>query len=214
MALFGSLIGAANAATTIIATSEGDGFNHDMNGSIDDYFNSTGGVVEVGYYYDGDSSGRYTRHGYLQFDLNTLTETVVTATLNLYIVGNHHVDNSPSAGHILHRTDASSANGSASQRLNGDQYVAQNVKDLTNGSWVSYDVSSFLQSDQTNSYSYSVFSFSPDTSGGGWRNSRLAFASAESSNKPYLEINLIPEPSSILFLGLGCVGLAFRRSRW
>ncbi len=91
--------------------------------------------------------------------------------------------------------------------------VATSIQGLPNNAWISYDVTSYIQNDLTNGYSYAAFSFDPDTSGGGWRNSSLSFASAESANKPFLQINAVPEPSSALLMGFGCLSLAFRRSR-
>lgn len=56
-----------------VALSAGDGCHQVVNSSIDDYYNATSVTLGAGYYYDGDSSGRCTRSGDLQFDISGLT---------------------------------------------------------------------------------------------------------------------------------------------
>jgi hypothetical protein len=67
--------------------------------------------------------------------------------------------------------------------------------------WHSFNITSQLQTAVAAGYSWIVFSIRPDASGG----STTVAASENTAFAPYLSV--VPEPSAIVLLGLGAVGL-------
>ena len=181
---------------TITVPSEGDGFYHNESGSSYDYWDGTNTVNKVHYQFWGTSDSVIQETAYLQFDLSSVPAGTLigSATLNLYVTEIHYGDDSPSGGWIKHVANSSSANGLASQKLGGSEIVVE-MKDQPTG-WMALDVTSFIQNDMANGYSYAAFSGNYNGSGY-FRNSGFSFVSADAtSDQPYLSITTVPEPAA------------------
>ncbi|QTN30866.1 DNRLRE domain-containing protein [Akkermansiaceae bacterium] len=184
-----------NAATDIPTTPTGDGLYHNELGTAYDFFDSTSASIGVSYYFAGTSDTVNQNTGYLQFALGSLPSGVEyeSITLNLHITNNYYHDDSTSAGYVRHRTNSSTANGLASQRLEGDVQVAE-IKDVPNG-WLSIDVTSEVMNDLTAGYSHAAFSLNYNTAGY-FRNSGFTITSADAgSNAPYLRFTPATGPT-------------------
>lgn len=204
-----------HGAMNIVVQPNGDGYHHDETGSSYDYFDSSATSNLVHYQYYGTSDTMIRHISYAQFSLAGIDplQDVGSAYLNLYVTEIHYADDSPSGGNIYHVSNASSATGEASQRLNGSELLV-NVKDQPLG-WLAIDITDALQSDLDNGYSFSAFSFTPDTTGY-FRNAGFSFNSGDAAeNQPYVSVTTVPEASSsALFLGLsGALLVAWRRRR-
>jgi len=201
----------ATGAITIPTVSAGDGYYHNELGTSSDFFNTTAASVSAHIYFAYTSDTLQNNTGYAQFSLASVppSTTVASAYLNVYLENRYYGDDSPSAGFIKHVANSSSANGSASQKLGGTQQVVE-IKDQALG-WLQLDITAMIQADLDNGYSYSAFSFDPNTSGY-VDNASFTITSADAaSNGMYLTINPIPEPSVSTLL-LGSL-LLFRRRR-
>lgn len=188
----GPLLNAGNL--TITLPSEGDGYFHNESGSSYDYWDGTSTVNKVHYEFWGSSDSVIQRTAYLQFDLSSVPAgaQIGSATLNLYVTEIHYGSDSPSGGWIKHVANSSSATGLASQKLGGNEIVVE-MKDQPAG-WMSLDVSTFIQNDIANGYSYAAFSGNYNGSGY-FRNSGFSFVSADTAtDQPYLSITTVPEP--------------------
>lgn len=155
----------------------------------------------AGHWYDSGSANGSSRTVYLQVAIPyslTVDSFITGATLNLHITG---VDGYGAS--LLHRTDASTATGMASQQLAGTVQVMDltpaNVGEL---GWLAIDVESFIVADIAAGYDFAVFSLPYKTSSG------LSFSSGEDANfAPYLSVAVVPEPSSLSALLLGGLAL-------
>lgn len=206
---------AGNATTVIATTSAGDGLYHNELGTAFDGFDSTSTSMGVSYYFSGSSDSVNQNTGYLQFALGSLPVAAdySSIVLNLYVTNSYYADDSTSAGYVRHRTNSSTANGLASQKLEGDVQVVE-IKDQPDG-WLAIDVTPQVKNDLTAGYSHAVFSLNYNTAGY-FRNSGFTVATADNGvNGPYLSFTPVPEPSSMVFIAISAAGLAssYRRRK-
>lgn len=198
----------AQSVVTLTATSAGDGYHHDELGTAYDYFDATSPTNLVNYQFWGSSSDVSTNISYLQFSLAALPDDfeLSSAILNLYITEIHYGDESPNGGFIKLVTTPTSANGLASQRLNGTEILAT-LKDQGAG-WLSVDVTDAMLNHQSLGYAYMAFSMQANTTGY-FRYSGFSFTSADAgSNQPYLSVtSAVPEPAHAALAGGGLVAL-------
>ncbi len=196
----------------VTPSSINDGYFHDEVGSSYDYFDSTSTVNNASYMFWGTSDTLSYNRAFIQFSISGLAHLAgSTATLNIYIINSYLTGTTPDAGSIKHVSNASNANGNASQKLYGDVVVSTVAAGLSG--WLSIDVTSYIESDLNNGYNYSCFSFEPNTTGDySNRDAGFSFYTADSSNyKPYL---VVPEPSTYAaMLGCGALALAALKRR-
>lgn len=225
--LMAGLAGTINLAQAgilnIPVLAAGDGYWHDEVGGSYDFFDATSGNVSAHYQFWGTSDTVSYNTGYAQFDLSSLVGVAFTsASLNLYLNGSYLTAPTPDAGAINHRSDASSATGSASQRLAGNELVAAIAGGLSQG-WISVDITGYLQNDLLNNYAWAAFSFNPNTTGSySDRYAGFSFASAESGLGAYISVATgsaqepqpatpAPAPGMLTLLAAGSLLLAQRR---
>ncbi|MBN2133753.1 MAG: DNRLRE domain-containing protein [Sedimentisphaerales bacterium] len=160
-------------------------------------------------------AGAY-RDTFLQVGLGGLPAAgdITGASLNIYMVRNGD-DGDGLLATVRHAADSSTADGNASQRIAGSETVGT-ITTADSLGWLSFDVTSFIQNDVTNGYSWAAFQFVND----GY--SSMYFASGEDAvYAPYLAVEsasaapsdmpAVPVPSS---LGLALMGgLALWRKR-
>lgn len=152
-----------------------------------------------GHWYESSWANGESSTVYMQISLADVPAgaAVQQATLNLYIT-----ECSGSGGQIYYRNDASTATGQASQLLAGDVKIA----DISApAGWLSIDVTGYIQADIDNGYSWAVFSL-PSKS-----YSSLTFSSGETDNGAYLSAVIVPEPATMMILGLGALPLLRRK---
>jgi hypothetical protein len=141
---------------------------------------------------------------YLQFALAGLPafDSISSAKLFINVVEyDAYVD-------LYHASDSSLATGDAAQKIGGNAWVAA-VSPSALG-WYSQDVTSAIQSDRQNGYSWSAFSVSSP----GY--TKLAFSSGETANAAYLRIDVAPEPGTLVLLAAGaaaCLVCMWRKVR-
>lgn len=122
--------------------SAGDGYFHNEYLTAYDFFDSTSTSLQAYYYFDGSGANTRIGTGYIQFSLASIPagDPVYSATLSLYLTGRYYADDSTSAGFVNHVANSSTANGNASQKLNGTEQVVE-IKDQSLG-WLVLDVTS------------------------------------------------------------------------
>lgn len=206
----------AGAIVTIHTLGQGDGFWHDETGSSYDFFESTGSAVSAHYQYFGTSDTMAYNTGYAQFNLGAVAgSTISLASLNFWVGSSYATAPTPNAGSVNHVQDASSANGLAAQRLGGNELVGVVDAGYT-GSWISFDITAYLQNDIASLYDWAAFSFNPNTTGDyANRFAGFSFASAEDGSfGPYIQVVLdsatVPLPSVATLVGLGLLVFGVR----
>lgn len=174
-------------------------------------------IPNAAYHWYSDGSGA-SRSTTMQFSLAKYTFGVpnfVSATLNLNILGDGYGSWGNGAD-LNHLGNSATATGDATQKLSGDQYVTR-ISALAAG-WASFDVTSFLSSDITNDFDWSVFSVNSIGYSG------IFFSGGEdTAHAPYLRIQYLgssvtpaaatPEPGTMLLMGFGTAGAAWMRRR-
>ncbi|MDP3850108.1 MAG: PEP-CTERM sorting domain-containing protein [Luteolibacter sp.] len=211
--LLGAQVG--NATTVIPTTSSGDGYYHNELGTAYDFFDGVSTSIGVSYYFDGSSASVNQNTGYLQFALGSLpiADDYSSIMLSLYVTNSYYADESTSAGYVRHCTNSSTANGLASQRLEGDVQVLE-IKDQPDG-WLAIDVTTQVKSNLAAGYSYAAFSLNYNTAGY-FRNSGFTVATADAgANGPYPSFTPVPEPSSTALFIMTTAGLisTYRRRK-
>jgi hypothetical protein len=192
-----AIVNAVNAELIIKVQPDGDGQNGRARYGYgfpweDTGFDSSAASNWAGHWYDSPYGA--SSDVYLQISLSAIPvgATIEKAYLNIEIT-----ECSGSGGQIYHRTDSSTANGLASQKLGGDT----KIMDISApAGWLSIDVKSFIQSNLDNGHNWAIFSF-PSV---GY--SSLRFSSGETENAPYLSVSL-PEPATTAILSLGALAL-------
>lgn len=217
-----SMSSVAMASTMdITITAEGDGVrngNYDLyHGWVVTGFSATATRNQVAHWtFAGEGE---TRDTYLQYQLSQFTGTsadIVSATFNFYMYqnGSNPEQYRDLAGKLFHRTDASTANGLASQQLDGNT-VVNCVTVGDDLGWVSWDITNFIKADVDSGYAWSVFSFMQMGYAG------LTFGSGETPEfASFLRIvtagdpTTVPEPSTFALLGVALAGLFGLRKRF
>jgi hypothetical protein len=172
------------------------------------------------------SGAQYTKYTWLQVALPAVSGNITSAMLYLDVWGSPGYFNNDGSGIyavLNHTSNASSANGNASQELGGDQLVAN----LSPGGpgWLGVNVTSFIQSDYSGHYSWAAFEFVPGAAGSQF-NSDFAFGAAQpptvAGDPAYLLITTdagngpsVPEPATLSLAGLAVLafGLVSRRRK-
>ncbi len=161
-------------------------------------------------YYGGSDRYWEQKSTYLQISLDGLNSaTLESASLWIYVVTN----DSPVATSLNHvTTQSTAASGDASQQIPGD--VSAVSSSALNVGWNQVDITSFILADLEKSYSYSAFSI-PAFDQSQDENRILSFYGASttveidgSSAKPYVEVQVVPEPGTMSLLVFGGMALA------
>jgi len=170
------------------------------------------------WYYSPDGGMRDT---YLQVGLGSLPAAgdITSATLNIYVLSMSGEGDPATVANVGHAADSSAADGNASQQIGSSQSVGA-ITTADGLGWLPLDVTTFIQNDVANGYSWAAFTFTHI----GY--SSMYFASGEdAAYAPYLAVEsasaapgetpndtpTVPVPSS---LGLALMGgLALWRKR-
>jgi hypothetical protein len=162
--------------------------------------------VQNNYQYYGGSDRFWQRKDlYFQIDLSSITGDLEEAVFHFYVT----VNNSPAPSVLKHvDTQTTPATGDAGQKLAGSTDVAGTDSFVVG--WNSVDVTSFIQSDLDNGYSFAAFSI-PKFGSVQDQNRLLSLYGPTStelvdgqSTQPYLAT--IPEPATMSLLALGFLG--------
>jgi hypothetical protein len=217
LAFFGSAASAdiSYDVIKVYTTASGDGYFHNEVDFPNDFFESGGTSVSAYYCFYGTSNTMQYNTGYAQFSLSGIDASkFISARLCVYLDGAAGKGTADDAGSISHVSNSGSANGNASQKIGGDQAVVT-IADGDSG-WICTDITSYIQADLTNSYSYSCFSFDPNR-GGDYNNHSAGFSVTSyegGANKLYLELTVVPEPATTAgLIGLGVLPLLLLRRR-
>ncbi|MDD4202784.1 MAG: PEP-CTERM sorting domain-containing protein [Candidatus Omnitrophica bacterium] len=172
------------------------------------------GTYYYSYYSSGSGTWTYNETTYLQVALPGISasETISSAALWINMTG--LTKGLPSgAANMYHAANAVSANGIATQKIAGSEFVL-NFKDQSTG-LLGIDVTNFIVSDYTNSQAFAAFNFNFKGYGTDGPLSAMSFKSGSSTLAPYLKITTTaaPEPASMVLFSIGGVALAFARKR-
>lgn len=194
----------------------GDGYWHNEIGTSYDYFDNNSDTVSNKYEYYGTSDTLQHNTGFTQFSLSDAPDVsdIVQVTLNINITKAWKTAPTSDSGFVKHLSNASNANGDASQKLQGNEEVAR--VDVGELGWRSFDVTSYVISDLNNKFSWSVFSFHPNAKGDYFeRNAGFNFISAEGGNPAFLrfETSSVPLPPAFFLFGSGLAVLLCGKKR-
>lgn len=196
----------AFAALEIRVTPQGDGIVGKDRYGWGSIWENSGFITNANpnsasHWYDSWEYTGSSRDTFMQVALSSLpsAEAITNATLYIHILGV-----SGSGCTVSHAGNSSAANGNASQKIGGNQDFATITTDTGTG-WVGFDVTDYIKSDVTNGYAYAAFQFKQKS------NSSVTFSSGEDTQgyAPYLAV--VPEPATLVLLGLGAVSLLHRR---
>jgi len=165
---------------------QGGHYNHDIYGSSE---------IKTTYYYWPGDGGRY-EEARLNFDLSSLSsinvDDIIGASINLDITSAYNNVGGTYAGGLSY------------------DYQTDSVLATASG-WTSFDITDRLKSrlDAGDTTAY----FMGNHNGGPYDGWGYVFTSAEGGNPAYLDIttaggNPVPEPTTLLLLGTGLIGLA------
>jgi len=188
-----AVMGSAYAVVDSAVTAGGDAIHHTQSHGVD-YWTSddtTIGVYCWGYNYSPWEWHRDT--GYMQYSISELAdviESIDSVYIWLYVESiNNGFGESVGAGNLYHSSNSSSANGTATQGIDGDQWVGL-ISTQSYPGWVGFDITEYLIADLNNGYSYSAFKMAYTFNGEG--ESGMSFASGESDNPSFLRFDLVP----------------------
>lgn len=147
---------------------------------------------------------------YIQFSLTPLAGmTITSATLNIYLGDVWSESSEIWAAKLLHAFNSSQATGDATDGIWAEQSTANWIIYDQPSGWISFDVTTFLSNDLNAGYSWSCWSVHPNDSGSlseeHYRG--ITFSSGGGENAPYLLVNVVPVPSTLLLIGPALLGL-------
>jgi len=173
------------ASATILATSgAADGMIGRDWYSSPNYYWVEGGGQSVNAYHDGGN--RWWHRGLVIINISSLAGTTVeSATFNFY-------SNGFSGSSLQYAGQTAAALSTAYGQISGTTIASL---DGSTG-WLSYDVTTYIQTAVANGYQNIGFVFNATTNYGGG-----SIASSESGNAAYLDV--IPEPATIILIGFG-----------
>jgi len=195
---------------------EGDAvWTYDRGGGwVDQGWGTEGTGNTVSYWYGSPSLS--SSKTYLQVAIPSLgaSEPFESAYLNLYITG-LTTGLSNGAANLYHIGNSSGANGTATQKLTNDLEHVLNFSAQSLG-WNAVDVSSFIENDISEGYSYAAFYFDYVGYGDWGPATNLSFSSgSDPVNAAFLQVNTssVPEPVSMVLFGIGGATIAFARRK-
>jgi hypothetical protein len=145
---------------------------------------------------------------YLKFDLTDISN-IDKAYLWLYRVKDNWSYNDPDKGNISVYREIEDWNESTITWQNAPNFF-NNTKgnttyiDMPEGGWVSWNVSSFAKQTEGGNLSLVLAGSEPF---------HIFDSSASSDHKPFLGINVVPEPVSMLLFGIGGAVMAFAKRK-
>jgi len=136
-------------------------------------------------------------------------QTIVSATLNIKLTSIWSDSSDVLVAILKHAFNSSSATGDATEGIWGEQALSSyNIFDDQTPGWISFDVKNYLSNDLTNGYDWSCWSVHPKEGAlDDYFYRGITFSSSEGGDAPYLLVNVVPVPPSVLLMGPALLGL-------